>query len=153
MKKRGSTEVIAIVLLLLISIALVATAFVWFRSLQNKVQNSVEEKANDAIAKTGIDISIFNTNYNNGNLEIWFKNNGATTIEFDSESLINVRTGMNEEVCTNKLYSFTNEKLTLSPGASGKLNLAMFACTNEPGSYIILFGLKDTTVSGTFSIA
>lgn len=153
MQKKGMVEVVAIILLLLVAVALVGAAFVWFRGLQSNIQSGVETQSQKTIESFNIDLKVFNAFYSAGELTLWLKNDGTTIVAINEQSILSIKDFNNKEVCTNKLGTFTQETVAVNPGASEKLVVNVKdKCPLQQGSYIVLVGFQDGSASGSFNV-
>jgi len=154
MQKKSMVEVVAIILLLLVAVALVGVAFIWFRGLQSNIQSGVESQSQKTIESFNIDLKIFNAFYSAGELTLWLKNDGTTIVAINEQSILNIKDFNNKEVCTEKLGTFTKESIAINPGASEKIVLNIKdKCPLQQGSYIVLIGFRDGSASGSFTVA
>ena len=154
MTKKGMVEVVAIILLLLVAVALVGVAFVWFKGLQSNIQSGVETQSQKTIESFNIDLKIFNTIYEAGELTLWLKNDGTTIVTITGESLLNIKDFNNKEICTEKIKDLTKDIVSINPGASEKIVANVKdKCQLSQGSYIVLVGFQDGSASGSFNIA
>lgn len=154
MNKKGVVDIIAIILLLLITVALVGSTFVWFESFQGELQTGVEEKSEDVLSSLNIDVRIFNTEYESGDLIVWLKNDGTIDISFGEETLVNVKDLEGNEVCTNKGEVFSVNSVDLKAGESSKFVLedVVEECTLNSGDYVVTLGFNGGAVSSTFEV-
>ncbi len=154
MQKKSMVEVVAIILLLLVAVALVGAAFVWFKGLQSNIQAGVETQSQKTIESFNIDLKIFNAVYSAVELTLWLKNDGTTIVTITGESLLNIKDFNNKEVCTEKIKDLTNSIVAINPGASEKLVVNVKdKCSLQQGSYIVLVGFQDGSASGSFNVA
>ncbi|MCX6815558.1 MAG: type IV pilin [Candidatus Aenigmarchaeota archaeon] len=77
--KKGITPVIAVILLLLITIAMVGFAFVWFGRVMQSAGNSTEQSMNALTSQQAKRISI--DNVNNATWQVTVRNIGSQVIQ------------------------------------------------------------------------
>ncbi|MEM3126699.1 MAG: archaellin/type IV pilin N-terminal domain-containing protein [Candidatus Woesearchaeota archaeon] len=153
-KKRAMIEVVAIILLLLVAVALVGAAYVWFKGLQSNIQSGVETQSQRTIESFNIDLKIFTSSYSAGELILWLKNDGTTIVTIDQESILNIKDFNNKDICTYKVGEFTSQILGINPGASEKLAINIGQkCSLQQGDYVVQLGFKDGLSSGSFRVS
>ncbi|MCD6215800.1 MAG: hypothetical protein J7J92_01855 [Candidatus Aenigmarchaeota archaeon] len=121
--KKGITPVIAIVLLLLITIALVGFAYVWFNRIALGIGGSIENQSTQQTRQMGQRVRI--ESCSGGNATI--RNSGTETFNIDTD-----------------LVFLVNNVADSSPGCSGDL---------APGAVATCNTLEDATSGKTLQVS
>ena len=79
--QKGITPIIAIILLLMMTVAVAGAAFFWLSRIQNQLQGGVESFQGTMMTQIASKVDVVAANYiNNTNLTIFFQNTGNTKI-------------------------------------------------------------------------
>ncbi len=171
--KKGITPIIAIILLLMITIAVGGAMFYWLSRIQGQTQGAVESFQSNLFSHIASEVSIVEANYNDtlevvsiflhntGNTQIILDNSTSfpTTdwILFDSDRKSICTTDWASSANSTYCYSGCGQAVELAVGQikEVKLNLSTSPCditTRANGtvfSFIIDFS-GDATTSGSF---
>jgi flagellin-like protein len=79
--KKGITPIIAIILLLMMTVAVAGAAFFWLSRIQNQLQGGVESFQGTLMTQIASKVDVVDADYSNStNLTIFFQNTGNTKI-------------------------------------------------------------------------
>lgn len=80
--KKGITPIIAIILLLMMTVAVAGAAFFWLSRIQNQLQGGVESFQGTMMTQIASKVDVIDADYDAGdnNLTIFFQNTGNTKI-------------------------------------------------------------------------
>jgi len=80
--KKGITPIIAIILLLMMTVAVAGAAFFWLSRIQNQLQGGVESFQGTMMTQIASKVDVIDADYSDtpGNLTIFFQNTGNTKI-------------------------------------------------------------------------
>jgi len=80
--KKGITPIIAIILLLMMTVAVAGAAFFWLSRIQNQLQGGVESYQGTIFTQMSSAVNVVDADYDSGdaNLTIFFQNTGNTKI-------------------------------------------------------------------------
>ncbi len=86
--KRGITPIIAIILLLMMTVAVAGAAFFWLSRIQNQLQGGVESYQGTIFTQMSSRVDVVATDYNapDKNLTIIFQNTGNTKIPVSDDT-------------------------------------------------------------------
>ncbi len=116
---KGITPVIAVILLLLITIAMVGFAFVWFGRIAGAATNATQQQLESQLSQQAKRVSIDNLNAAQSN--VTFRNTGTATI---AGSEISVYAGGTLVTCI-----WSPPSAVVAPGATMSCDWSGSACT------------------------
>ncbi len=169
--KKGITPIVAIILLLMMTVAAAGTSFYWLIKIQGEMQSGTEQYQEDIFNKLATTVNWLDADYNSTSetLTIYLQNTGSTDISLDNSTTDPTTAWILKDskqltVCESKFdgvgtnidcYSGCSTTLSASETSSISLNLTSTKC--DLSSYAedslmratIFFSGKATT-SGTF---
>jgi flagellin-like protein len=82
MNQKGITPIIAIILLLMMTVAVAGAAFFWLSRIQNQLQGGVESYQGTIFTQMASSIDVVDADYNNSNtyLTMFFRNTGNSKV-------------------------------------------------------------------------
>jgi flagellin-like protein len=80
MGKKGITPIIAIILLLMMTVAVAGAAFFWLSRIQNQLQGGVESYQSTMLTQMASKVDVLDADLNGDNLTIFLQNTGNTKI-------------------------------------------------------------------------
>lgn len=86
MNQKGITPIIAIILLLMMTVAVAGAAFFWLSRIQNQLQGGVESFQGTMMTQIASRVDVVDADYNtsNGRLTMFFQNTGNTKIPINN---------------------------------------------------------------------
>lgn len=86
MSQKGITPIIAIILLLMMTVAVAGAAFFWLSRIQNQLQGGVESYQGTMMTQISSKVDVVDAAFSNNNLTIFFQNTGNTKIPVTASS-------------------------------------------------------------------
>ncbi len=111
--QKGITPIIAIILLLMMTVAVAGAAFFWLSRIQNQLQGGVESFQGTLMTQIASKVDVVDADYNNNtNLTIFFQNTGNTKIPVTMDNTFPTTTWILKDenqvaVCSSNWYNLT----------------------------------------------
>ncbi len=180
LSKKGITPIIATILLLMMAIAIAASAFFWTSRMQNQLQGGIESYQNTKLTQLTTSAKIYDAEYNNTNqtLTIFIQNTGNTKLPIrdccqwprtdwilkgaNQNTICNTDwTGHGTNCITDNIFCYTTGKAGyIEVGQIAKVELVLYDncdITNDtiyPSGTVFSFSINflgQTTAGGSFT--
>ncbi|MEM2874140.1 MAG: archaellin/type IV pilin N-terminal domain-containing protein [Candidatus Nanoarchaeia archaeon] len=130
MNKKGITPIIAIILLLMMTVAVAGAAFFWLSRIQNQLQGGVESFQGTLLTQVASAVDVVDADYNDtaNELTIFLQNTGSTEIilenktEFPTTTWI-LRDSNQVAICSSNWNSTSPAKCIHGCGPNSKLSV------------------------------
>jgi flagellin-like protein len=177
MNTKGMTPIVAIILLLMMTVAAAGTSFYWLIKIQSEMQGGTEQYQENVFERLASTVNWLDADYNSTeeNLTIYLQNVGTTDIPLDNSTTDPTTTWILKDseqvtVCEAKLDGETNGAVTnpncvsgcgtstnLRPSSSTSIMLELSGTNCDISGYaedslmrVTLFFSGKATTSGTF---
>jgi flagellin-like protein len=170
MSQKGITPIIAIILLLMMTVAVAGAAFFWLSRIQNQLQGGVESFQGTMMTQIASKVDVLDADYiDTGNLTIFFQNNGNTKIPVTKKSNFPTTTWILKDenqvaICSSNWDNTTYAKCTEGCGDDVQMDVGEFhkviltlgdKCDIAGGGKVYSFTVDfsgKTTSSGSFVV-
>lgn len=126
--KKGITPIIAIILLLMMTVAVAGAAFFWLSRIQNQLQGGVESYQGTMFTQMASSINVVGVNYNNSKLTMFFQNTGNTKIPISNSTSYPTTTWI--------LKDFNQVAICSSNWTTGSPALCIEGCRDDGSLFI-----------------
>jgi flagellin-like protein len=173
MNTKGMTPIVAIILLLMMTVAAAGTSFYWLIKIQSEMQGGTEQYQENVFERLASTVNWLDADYNSTeeNLTIYIQNVGTTDIPLDNSTADPTTTWILKDseqvtVCEAKLdgvgtspncFSGCGPSTNLQPSSSGSLLIELSDSECDISGYaedslmrVTLFFSGKATTSGTF---
>ena len=161
--KKALSPIIAVILILMITIAGAAAAFFWFIRMQSELQGSTETYSEDLSEKISSRVEVVNSDaYTTnvtastwlGNATLYLQNQGTNDLDLTDEKIVGILTKSGDTICSGRLNGTIIHCIS---GCSGtlssrdikaiNLNFSVDDCNVAEGKYKLALDFNGETAT------